>query len=64
MNNSGKWIFRILVLLLAVTLIDLNLNQTRVPAGTSKPEGTVNLILAGALALVLLFGWILSKKNK
>lgn len=64
MSDFGKWIYSILILLLATTIIDVNLNRPKAPAASPHQMGTVNLILGGALALVLVSGLVLKEKAK
>lgn len=66
MNYSGKWLFRIIILLLAIVIIDFNINWPKTHANGSDRLLTTNLILMGLLTGTVLLRTVilLFKKRK
>ncbi|HEX9510908.1 MAG TPA: hypothetical protein VF939_10510 [Puia sp.] len=55
MNDFGKWLYRIVILLLVIILIDFNLNWPKTHANGSGHLLTTNLVLLGLMAGMIVF---------
>lgn len=55
MTGFGKWIYRILIMLLAVLLIDFDCTNMRLSPERSHHILLTNLLLGGLLLLLLIF---------
>jgi hypothetical protein len=55
MKDFGKWIYRILIVLLVVMAIDFNSNWLNAPAPKSSRFIVTDCIIGGLLALLLIF---------
>ena len=64
MNEQIKWIYRIVVLFMIIMIIDININWRQADPSAKLRQKPVDMMLIGALAFLLLTGWIIKKKNK
>jgi hypothetical protein len=64
MNEQIKWIYRIVVLFLMIMIIDININWRQADPSTKLRLKPIDMLLIGALAFLLLIGWVIKKKNK
>jgi hypothetical protein len=64
MNGQAKWIYRIVVLFLIVMIIDINVNWPRFDPSTHLRMKLADMTLIGALALLLIIGLVIKRKNK
>lgn len=55
MKESGKWIYQILIVLLAVLIIDFNCSNRRAPQEIGHQIVLINLILGALLFVLLIF---------
>ena len=55
MKDFGKWIYRMIVLLLLILMIDFNCSWLESASGTSRHIAAGNLILGGLIVILLIF---------
>jgi hypothetical protein len=64
MNEQVKWIYRIIVLFLIITIIDININWRQVDPSAKLRLRSTDAVLIGALVFLLITGRVIKKKNK
>jgi hypothetical protein len=52
------------VLFLIIMIIDININWRQADPSTKLRQKPVDMLLSGALAFLLLTGWVIKKINK
>jgi hypothetical protein len=64
MNELIKWIYRIAVLFLIIMIIDINIDGQQADPSAKLRLKAVDMVVIGALAFLVLTGWVIKKINK
>jgi len=64
MNELVKWVYRIIMLFLTITIIDININWRQVDPSAKLRLRSADAVLIGALVFLLITGRVIKKINK
>ena len=64
MNELVKWVYRIIMLFLTITIIDININWRQVDPSAKLRLRFADAVLIGALVFLLITGRVIKKINK